>query len=62
MKIKNWHVSNSEQEAFRKELEIASDVQQFLFPERLPYTPRVKMEASYLPYYLVGDDDDLIYR
>ncbi len=28
------------QEAFRKELEIASDVQQFLFPERLPYTER----------------------
>ena len=27
-----------EQEALRKELEIASDVQQFLFPEELPYT------------------------
>jgi phosphoserine phosphatase RsbU/P len=36
------------QEAFRKELEIASDVQQFLFPERLPNTPTLKMEASYL--------------
>lgn len=45
-----------EQEAFRKELEIASDVQQFLFPERLPYTERVKMEASYLPHDLVGGD------
>jgi phosphoserine phosphatase RsbU/P len=44
------------QEAFRKELEIASDVQQFLFPERLPYTERVKMEASYLPHDLVGGD------
>jgi phosphoserine phosphatase RsbU/P len=44
------------QEAFRKELEIASDVQQFLFPERLPYTDRVKMEASYLPHDLVGGD------
>jgi phosphoserine phosphatase RsbU/P len=45
-----------EQEAFRKELEIASDVQQFLFPERLPYTPRLKMEASYLPHDRVGGD------
>jgi sigma-B regulation protein RsbU (phosphoserine phosphatase) len=44
------------QEAFRKELEIASDVQQFLFPERLPYTDRLKMEASYLPHDLVGGD------
>jgi len=45
-----------EQEAFRKELEIASDVQQFLFPERLPYKERLKMEASYLPHDLVGGD------
>lgn len=45
-----------EQEAFRKELEIASDVQQFLFPERLPYTDRLKLEASYLPHDLVGGD------
>lgn len=45
-----------EQEAFRKELEIASDVQQFLFPDRLPYTDRLKLEASYLPHDLVGGD------
>jgi sigma-B regulation protein RsbU (phosphoserine phosphatase) len=45
-----------QQEAFRKELEIASDVQQFLFPERLPNTERLKMEASYLPHDLVGGD------
>ncbi len=44
------------QEAFRKELEIASDVQQFLFPDRLPFTERLKMEASYLPHDLVGGD------
>ena len=44
------------QEAFRKELEIASDVQQFLFPERLPYTEVLKIEASYLPHDLVGGD------
>jgi phosphoserine phosphatase RsbU/P len=45
-----------EQEAFRKELEIASDVQQFLFPEKLPNTDRLKIEASYLPHDRVGGD------
>jgi len=45
-----------EQEAFRKELEIASDVQQFLFPEKLPNTERLKVEASYLPHDMVGGD------
>lgn len=45
-----------EQEAFRKELEIASDVQQFLFPEKLPNTELLKVEASYLPHDHVGGD------
>jgi len=45
-----------EQEAFRKELEIASDVQQFLFPEKLPNSDRLKVEASYLPHDRVGGD------
>ncbi len=45
-----------EQEAFRKELEIASDVQQFLFPEKLPNTEKLKVEASYLPHDRVGGD------
>lgn len=45
-----------QQEALRKELEIASDVQQFLFPEKLPYGPRFKVEASYLPHDRVGGD------
>lgn len=45
-----------EQEALRKELEIASDVQQYLFPENLPYGIRLKIEASYLPHDRVGGD------
>jgi phosphoserine phosphatase RsbU/P len=45
-----------EQEAFRKELEIASDVQQFLFPKKLPNTEHLKVEASYLPHDRVGGD------
>src|SRR5690606_34792544 len=44
------------QEALRKELEIASDVQQFLFPEKLPNTRNLKIEASYLPHDRVGGD------
>lgn len=44
------------QEAFRRELEIASDVQQFLFPEKLPNTDRLTIEASYLPHDMVGGD------
>jgi phosphoserine phosphatase RsbU/P len=45
-----------EQEALRKELEIASDVQQFLFPDVLPYGLRLKIEASYLPHDRIGGD------
>jgi sigma-B regulation protein RsbU (phosphoserine phosphatase) len=45
-----------EQEAFRKELEIASDVQQFLFPEKLPNTDFLNVEASYLPHDMIGGD------
>lgn len=45
-----------EQEAFRKELEIASDVQQFLFPKKLPNSDTLKIEASYLPHDRIGGD------
>jgi phosphoserine phosphatase RsbU/P len=45
-----------QQESFRKELEIASDVQQFLFPDKLPNTEVLKVEASYLPHDIVGGD------
>ncbi len=45
-----------EQESLRKELEIASDVQHFLFPDSLPYGPRLKVAASYLPHDRIGGD------
>lgn len=56
--IENKKLANKQlaQEAFRKELEIASDVQQFLFPETLPNTDILKVEASYLPHDIVGGD------
>lgn len=44
------------QEAFRRELEIARDVQKLLFPENLPNGVRLKVEASYLPHQSIGGD------
>lgn len=44
------------QEALRREMEIAKDVQKLLFPEELPYGPRLKIEASYQPHHTVGGD------
>ncbi|MBV6645672.1 MAG: PP2C family protein-serine/threonine phosphatase [Cyclobacteriaceae bacterium] len=45
-----------QREAYRKELEIAKKVQNFLFPKLLPKTPRLKIEAVYLPHHDVGGD------
>lgn len=44
------------QEGYRKELEIARDVQQFLFPKELPNTPELQIHASYLPHHEVSGD------
>ena len=45
-----------EEEAFKKELEIAKGVQKLLFPEVLPNGHRLKMQASYLPHHSIGGD------
>ena len=44
------------QEAVRKEMEIAQQVQQFLFPKDLPHGPGLQVEASYQPHHSVGGD------
>ncbi len=44
------------QEGFRKELEIAREVQKFLFPKTLPFNDDLKVEASYLPHHQVSGD------
>ncbi len=56
--IENKKLARKElkQEAFRREMEIASNVQKYLFPENLPYGRRLKLEASYLPHHTVGGD------
>jgi len=45
-----------EQEAFRKEMEIARGVQQLLFPKTLPHRQDLKVSALYLPHQDVGGD------
>jgi len=45
-----------EQEALRKELEIARGVQQLLFPKNLPEEEHLKVNALYLPHQDVGGD------
>ena len=45
-----------EQKAMQKELEIAKDVQRFLFPNSLPNTAGLRVEAKYLPHHQVGGD------
>ena len=56
--IENKKLARQElaREALRKELEIAGDMQQFLFPDKLPYGMRLKIEASYLPHDKIGGD------
>lgn len=44
------------QEAMRKEMEIARQVQQFLFPKELPREKGLHVEASYMPHHSVGGD------
>jgi sigma-B regulation protein RsbU (phosphoserine phosphatase) len=45
-----------QQEALRKELEIAREVQSMLIPKELPHNSKVKMYATYLPHQSIGGD------
>jgi len=45
-----------EQEAFKKELEIAKQVQNYLFPKNLPSTDQFEVAAYYQPHHNVGGD------
>jgi phosphoserine phosphatase RsbU/P len=44
------------QEALRKELEIAKNVQQLLFPKDLPYNDQLQLKATYIPHHAIGGD------
>lgn len=45
-----------EQEMIRKELQIASNLQQYLFPKELPYHEGLKCAAFYQPHHSIGGD------
>ena len=45
-----------EQEMIRRELEIAGNVQKFLFPKKLPYSNEIKVAAFYQPHHSIGGD------
>ncbi|WP_111671470.1 PP2C family protein-serine/threonine phosphatase [Algoriphagus litoralis] len=45
-----------EQEVLNREVEIASQVQQMLFPSSLPNTPELKAMVTYYPHSMVGGD------
>ncbi len=45
-----------EQQALQRDIEIASDVQNFLFPKDLPKTDRIEIKAFYQPCQTVGGD------
>jgi phosphoserine phosphatase RsbU/P len=56
--IENKKLARKElqQEALRRELEIARNVQQQLFPKELPCNDTICVYASYLPHQVVGGD------
>ncbi len=56
--IENKKLARKElaQQAFRKELEIAKEVQSFLFPKNLPDNQHVRIKASYYPHDSIGGD------
>lgn len=45
-----------EQERLKKEVEIASNVQRMLFPDKLPVTDKLKAKVTYYPHSTVGGD------
>ncbi len=45
-----------EQEMIRRELEIAGNVQQFLFPKKLPNEDGINVSAFYQPHHSIGGD------
>ncbi|HSF53024.1 MAG TPA: PP2C family protein-serine/threonine phosphatase [Algoriphagus sp.] len=45
-----------QQEVLNREVAIASQVQQMLFPSSLPYTDELKAKVTYFPHSMVGGD------
>ncbi|EMR00909.1 PP2C family protein-serine/threonine phosphatase [Cesiribacter andamanensis] len=45
-----------QEEALRRELELARGVQRFLLPDNLPQTSQLKVAATYIPHHRIGGD------
>lgn len=53
---KKLYKENIQRAQLKKELELAQNMQQMLFPKDLPNTPTLKIAATYLPHQQVGGD------
>lgn len=53
---KKYASKRLEREAYEKEVEIAKDVQNLLFPHQLPKNDNLEMHADYIPHKAVGGD------
>lgn len=47
---------NVKQEGYKKELEVASEMQKLLFPSDLPNTSKLDISAKYIPHHKVSGD------
>lgn len=53
---KRLYKKNLTQIAIEKEMELASEMQTMLFPDKLPNNTEIEIAAKYLPHHMVGGD------
>ncbi|MCB9360292.1 MAG: PP2C family protein-serine/threonine phosphatase [Flavobacteriales bacterium] len=53
---KRLYKKNLNQIAIEKEMELASEMQTMLFPDKLPNNTEIEIAAKYLPHHMVGGD------
>jgi sigma-B regulation protein RsbU (phosphoserine phosphatase) len=53
---KRLYKKNLNQIAIEKEMELASEMQTMLFPDKLPNNAEIEIAAKYIPHHMVGGD------
>ncbi len=53
---KRLYKKNLNQIAIEKEMELASEMQAMLFPDKLPNNAEIEIAAKYIPHHMVGGD------
>lgn len=53
---KRLYKKNLKQIAIEKEMELASEMQTMLFPDKLPNNNEIEVAAKYIPHHMVGGD------